>query len=643
MHNRDCPSGRPSSSAPSQALIALARTKISLLLLVLLGASCGSSTETSTSPSPVRCGVQAQTETSTFAPDGGSGTIRVSTNRECSWAAQSDAAWLSLVAPAQGQGDGTVQFTVASNGDPGSRNTAVRVEDQRLQVSQEGRPCSFRLSSTIETVEASGGDRTIQVTASSAQCRWTSTAEDPWITILTGSEGNGDGAVSIRVAAVNGPQRTGSVTVAGQRVQIDQGTGCAFSIAVTTFSFGADGGAGNVPVTAPPGCSWTAQTQTPWITLTTTSGSGPANVGFRVADTDGPARTGTIVVAGRVATITQSPGCTFVVEPATHSVAPGGGTATTHVRTAAGCAWSASSAADWIVVTTGQGGSGPGEVQFTSAANTGPARSGRLTIAGHQVTVNQGSGCNVTVTPRTVNASAAATNGALQVATAAGCTWSATSSAPWVSLGDVSSGSGNGQVAYTIQANTGPARQASISIAGIAVSIAQASGCTYSVTPPVQDVSGAGGNATASITTATGCPWTASTTSDWISIPTRSGSGATQLALTVAANPGPPRSATVTVAEQTLTINQASPCLWTMVPPSHAFGAGGGNGNVLVIVVGNCTWTAVSNADWITLTAGASGAGNGLVQFVAAPNNGPARTGTLTIAGQRYDVTQAGR
>ena len=78
-------------------------------------------------------------------------------------------------------------------------------------------------------------------------------------------------------------------------------------------------------------------------------------------------------------------------------------------------------------------------------------------------------------------------------------------------------------------------------------------------------------------------------------------------------------------------------------PPYHSFDANGGNGNVLVIVTGACTWTTTSNVDWITLTSGASGAGNGLVQFVAAPNNGPARTGTLTIAGRRYEVTEAAR
>ena len=112
---------------------------------------------------------------------------------------------------------------------------------------------------------------------------------------------------------------------------------------------------------------------------------------------------------------------------------------------------------------------------------------------------------------------------------------------------------------------------------------------------------------------------------------------------TVAANDAPARTGTLTVAGQALTVTQASTCTWTFAPPSHVLGADGGNGNVLVVVSGACTWTAVSNDGWITLTTGASGTGSGLLQFVAAPNNGPARTGSLTIAGQRYEVTEAAR
>jgi predicted ATPase len=50
----------------------------------------------------------------------------------------------------------------------------------------------------------------------------------------------------------------------------------------------------------------------------------------------------------------------------------------------------------------------------------------------------------------------------------------------------------------------------------------------------------------------------------------------------------------------------------------------------------------VSNApSWITITAGANGTGNGTVTFsIAANTTGAQRTGTLTIAGRTYTVTQ---
>jgi hypothetical protein len=218
----------------------------------------------------------------------------------------------------------------------------------------------------------------------------------------------------------------------------------------------------------------------------------------------------------------------------------------------------------------------------------------------------------------------------------------AASGATWISIGE-SSGSGNGQVPFSVAANSGPARQGTLSIGGHTVTVMQASGCTYTVTPPSQDVAGTGGPGTASISTGSGCPWNASSNVDWITVGATSGTGPAQVPLTVAPNNGPSRTGTISVASTVLTVNQGSPCEWTFLPPDTILGAGGGNGNILVIVTGACTWTAVSDVDWITVTSGASGVGNGLVQFVAAPNNGPARTGTLTIAGRRYQVNEAGR
>ena len=46
-------------------------------------------------------------------------------------------------------------------------------------------------------------------------------------------------------------------------------------------------------------------------------------------------------------------------------------------------------------------------------------------------------------------------------------------------------------------------------------------------------------------------------------------------------------------------------------------------------------------AGWIALVSGANGNGAGAVTFSVAANTGTARTGTLTIAGQTFTVTQA--
>jgi uncharacterized protein (TIGR03437 family) len=66
-------------------------------------------------------------------------------------------------------------------------------------------------------------------------------------------------------------------------------------------------------------------------------------------------------------------------------------------------------------------------------------------------------------------------------------------------------------------------------------------------------------------------------------------------------------------------------------------------GLVRVTTAATCTWTARSNADWITIDAGQSGTGSGAVSFSVPANPATTpRTGTLTIAGQTHTVTQAG-
>ncbi|HEX5731981.1 MAG TPA: alpha/beta fold hydrolase [Blastocatellia bacterium] len=73
------------------------------------------------------------------------------------------------------------------------------------------------------------------------------------------------------------------------------------------------------------------------------------------------------------------------------------------------------------------------------------------------------------------------------------------------------------------------------------------------------------------------------------------------------------------------------------------FPARGGEGSIEVSAGGNCTWVATSNVSWLTVTSEESGAGSGIVTYVVRDNStGSARTGTLTVGGHIFTVTQEG-
>jgi hypothetical protein len=54
-----------------------------------------------------------------------------------------------------------------------------------------------------------------------------------------------------------------------------------------------------------------------------------------------------------------------------------------------------------------------------------------------------------------------------------------------------------------------------------------------------------------------------------------------------------------------------------------------------------CSWTATSHTSWVTVQSGATGNGSGTVQLIIAANSGAERTGSVTIAGKSFTITQA--
>lgn len=83
-------------------------------------------------------------------------------------------------------------------------------------------------------------------------------------------------------------------------------------------------------------------------------------------------------------------------------------------------------------------------------------------------------------------------------------------------------------------------------------------------------------------------------------------------------------------------------CTYALSSTGQSFRTTGGTGSVSVTAAFACAWTAKSNVSWVTITSGASGTASQTVNYTVAANPSTTlRTGTLTIAGKTYTVTQA--
>jgi hypothetical protein len=150
------------------------------------------------------------------------------------------------------------------------------------------------------------------------------------------------------------------------------------------------------------------------------------------------------------------------------------------------------------------------------------------------------------------------------VTTTSGCTWTAGSNVPWITVTSGASGSGNGSVGFDVAANTGAARTGTLTIAGATFTVSQAaaSTCTYSVNPTSFAFDEKKDDGTVTITTQAGCAWTASVASggSFISLTSAaSGSGDGTVSFSVTRNDGSAaRSGSLMIAGYTIAITQSA-------------------------------------------------------------------------------------
>jgi len=169
--------------------------------------------------------------------------------------------------------------------------------------------------------------------------------------------------------------------------------------------------------------------------------------------------------------------------------------------------------------------------------------------------------------------------------------------------------------------------------------------CTYSISPTSKSVAVEGGSGSIAVSAGTNCSWTAESNASWVKIMSGSpGTGNGTVNYSVDPNTGSSsRTGSIAIAGKTFTITQNGPS-YSISPTSQSFPAVGGQGTIAVSTCTNCSWTAASNATWVTITSGSSGTGSGKIGFSVAKNSAKAtRKTTITVGGKVFTVTQKGR
>jgi len=324
---------------------------------------------------------------------GGYGSVSVSTNSGCAWTAVSNASWITLTSYVSGSGAGGVTFSAQPNNTQAPRTGTITIGNQTVVVTQLASACSYSVSPTTYTMEAAGGVVNTYVSTYSG-CGWNAVSSVSWIAVSYSGYGSASGTVLLTVQPNStGYIRYGTVQIGGQSVSITQlASSCVYSINPMSLTVPAYGGTAAVTIYSNAACSWTAGSGAPWITIASVSrngyGSGVVTIIVQPNSTSSQ-RTGYLTVAGQAIPVLQtSTTCVYSLSSYGVTAPAAGGTGYLAVSAAAGCPWTASSNASWLMVYSGSG-VGSGYVYYTVAPNTTAAlRSGMITIGsmGHVVT-----------------------------------------------------------------------------------------------------------------------------------------------------------------------------------------------------------------------------------------------------------------
>jgi M6 family metalloprotease-like protein len=436
-------------------------------------------------------------------------------------------------------------------------------------------PCTYTVIPTTVSFDSTGGSGSASVTADSG-CPWTAVSNAGWIALTSGANGAGSGLVGFIVQANSGAARTGTLTVAGQIVTVAQSAGNT----VTMFS---DGFEGSFPG------QWklwvsTGQPDTTvsWGRSTYRNTGGVASLWCAGGGTSAQPQggnylpnMGTWAVYGPFsladATAAQVQFETWY-NTETYNSTTGKGDRFWWVISTDGANFSgfylSGNSGGWVHKTmnfsdvTNITAVGASQVWFAFLFSSDSSVQAEGAYVDNFVLTKTvaSPACTYTLNPTSQLFSTAGGTGSVSVTAGSGCAWTAASQSAWITITAGATGTGTGTVSYSAQANSGSARTGTITIAGQTFTVNQAAlTCSYSLAPQSANLSASGGTGSFTVTSPTGCQWSAAWLAAWINVTSgANGSGIGTVSYSVQANTGSARTGTITVGGQTFTVNQSA-------------------------------------------------------------------------------------
>lgn len=170
--------------------------------------------------------------------------------------------------------------------------------------------CAFTLSPAVQSFPITGGSGSFAINMP-ANCAWTASTTSGFLTIDSAVSGVGNGAISFTVAPNFEGGRAGSISVSNgvavRTFEVQQPSGCPFSLNQTALNFGSAGGVGNVGVTAGNLCNWQGTTGANWIQIVTAPQNGDGMLTFNVQPNAGTSgRSATVTIGARSFNVNQA-------------------------------------------------------------------------------------------------------------------------------------------------------------------------------------------------------------------------------------------------------------------------------------------------------------------------------------------------